>query len=110
MRISRPICLFLIQLRAFMKLSFRSFIKLVAPVFYDLLLVSALAADYQVKTREHPLPDKVAPEIASTMETKAYEIFKGEDLVYRFWFRKGFRFLPTLKRRKWHWISLFNPH
>jgi len=51
--------------------------------------VSGLAADYQIKTRELPLPEKVTPEIASTMGAMVYEIFKGEDLVYRFWFRKG---------------------
>ena len=70
-----------------MNLSLRSLFKLVAPGFM-ISCLSVLAADYQVKTRENKVPDAVAPEIASTMSVQAYEIFKDEDLVYRFWFRE----------------------
>ena len=56
------------------------------------LLASAqwtFAADFGLKTSETQPPESVSAEIAATLEPKAYEISKGDKILYRFWFGKS---------------------
>ncbi len=72
----------------FMKTTTQTVFKLATMLILFCCMVSSSAAEFKLKVSENKIPDQVATSIASTLEGKTYEIMKGDDLIYRFWFRK----------------------